>query len=68
MLSRCSCNRDSINKISKQIKCYFKDYDLKTAHKEILIDFDDAEANAFMENFVSNILCGCAFHFMRLAM
>ena len=44
---------------------------MKTAHKEILVDFDDAEANAFMENFVkdvSNILCGCAFHFVKLAM
>jgi len=42
-----------------------------TAHKEILLDFDDGEANAFIENFgmkVSNLLRGCEMHFLRSAM
>ena len=60
-----------LTKLVNNVKCHYKDYDLKTAHKEILVDFDDAEANAFMECFgkdVSNILRGCAVHFVRSAM
>jgi len=43
-------------------------YDVTKAHKEILIDFDDAEANAFVESFgqpISNLLRGCSVHFIR---
>jgi len=32
-------------------------------HKEILLDFDDAESRAFIDTFgepVSNLLCGCS--------
>ena len=35
------------------------------------MDFDDAEANAFVEGFwedMYNILCGCHVHFLRSAM
>ena len=38
---------------------------IKTAHKEILVDFDNAEA---IENDITNILCGCFVHFLRSAM
>ena len=46
-------------------------YDVTKAHKEILIDFDDAEANAFVESFgqpISNLLRGCSVHFVRSAL
>ena len=41
------------------------------AHKEILLDFDEAETNGFKSSFgndVSNVLRGCSVHFLRLAM
>ena len=59
-----------LSKLVKNVKSQHKNYDIKKAHKEILIDFDDAEANAFTENFgdVSNILRGCSVHFLRSAM
>ena len=47
------------------------DYNILTAHKEILLDFDDAEANAFISTFgmeISNLLRGCEVHFLRSAM
>ena len=40
-------------------------------HKEILLDFDDAESRAFMDTFgepISNLLHGCSVHFIRPAM
>ena len=46
-------------------------YDVTKAHKEILIDFADAEANAFVESFgqpISNLLRGCSVHFIRSAL
>ena len=30
-------------------------YDIHTDHKEVLLDFDDAEANAFTDSFGKNI-------------
>ena len=47
------------------------DYNILTAHKEILLDFDDAEANAFISTFgmeISNLLRGCEVHFLHSAM
>ena len=44
------------------------EYNIKTAHKEVLVDYDDAESNAFVASFgqeLSNVLRGCAVHFIR---
>ena len=53
----------SIGKALKVLSCNVKQlhprYELKTAHKEIMLDFDEAEANGFKESFgeeVTNIL------------
>jgi len=57
--------------LSSNVKCFYPRYDLKVVHKEILLDFDEAEANGFKETFgeeVSNILRGCSVHFVRSAM
>ena len=38
--------------------CHDK-YNIKTAHKEVLVDYDDAESNAFVASFgqeLSNVL------------
>ena len=43
-------------------------YDMTKAHKEILLDLDDAEANAFIESFgqsISNLLRSCSVHFFH---
>ena len=43
----------------------------KRHHKEILLDFNEAESNAFSEAFgkeINNILRGCSVHFFRSAM
>ena len=55
-----------LSKLAKNVRSQHKDYDIKKVHKEILVDFDEAEANAFTENFedVSNILHGCSVHFL----
>ena len=40
-------------------------YDVTKAHKEILIDSDDAKANAFVKSFgqpISNLLHGCTLY------
>jgi len=37
-----------------------------TAHKEILVDFDDAETNAFMENFVKDVSTFCIIVLLTL--
>ena len=57
--------------LSGNVKCLHPMYDLKAAHREILLDFDEAEANGFKETFgeeVGNILRGCSVHFVRSAM
>ena len=46
-------------------------YGITTAHKEIILDFDEAEANGFQSSFgnnVSNLFRGCSVHFLRSAM
>jgi len=55
----------------ENVKKKHSEYNISTAHKEILLDFDNAEANAFIDNFgmeVSNRLRGCEVHFLRSAM
>ena len=58
-----------LSKLVNNVKIQCKDYNIKTAHIEILVDFDDAEANAFTESFgndVTNILHGCFVHICGL--
>ena len=60
-----------LSKLVDNVKFFHDEYNIKTAHKEILVDFDDAESNAFVASFgqeLSNVLRGCAVHFMRSAM
>ena len=48
-----------------------KNYNITTSHKEVLVDFADAEANAFQASFgkdVTYILRGCRVHFLRSVM
>ena len=57
--------------LSSNVKQLHPRYELKTAHKEVMLDFDEAEANGFEESFgeeVTNILWGCSVHFLRSAM
>ena len=59
-----------LSKLVENVKLYHSEY-IKTAHKEILVDFDDAESNALVTSFgqeLSNVLRGCAVHFLRSAM
>ena len=51
-----------------QLHC---DYNINRVHKEILLDFDESEAKAFIEHFghsIANILRGCSVHFIRSTM
>ena len=53
------------------VKALHKEYNITRDHKEILLDFDEAESNAFSEAFgkeIKNILRGCSVHFFRSAM
>ena len=57
--------------LSQNVKKLKPDYDINIAHKEILLDFDDAEANAFQDSFgktIFNIMRGCSVHFIFSAM
>ena len=57
--------------LTQNVKRQHKDYDINRMHKEILLDFDDAESRAFMDTFgepISNLLRGCSVHFIRSAM
>ena len=48
------------------VKALYKEYNIARDHKEILLDFDEAESNAFSEAFgkeINNILRGCLVHF-----
>ena len=61
----------ALNVLVENVKKQRNDYDIVAAHKEILLDFDNAEANAFIDTFgmeVSNLLRGCEVHFLRSAM
>ena len=60
-----------LSKLVDNVKLYDSEYSIITAHKEILVDFDDAESNAFVASFgkeLSNVLRGCSVHFLRSAM
>ena len=53
--------------LTTNVKRYYPTYDIKKDHKEILLDFDDAEANAFCLAFgekVTNLIPGCSIHFL----
>jgi len=61
----------ALSVFSSNIKQFFTRYKLTSAHKEILLDFAESEANAFEESFdsgVRNLLRGCSVHFIRSAM
>jgi len=56
-----------VNNVKKQQPLY----NIHTTHKEVLLDFDNAEANTFVDSFgenITNIIRGCSVHFMRSAM
>ena len=57
--------------LSRLVKTLYKEYNIARDHKEILLDFDEAESNAFNEAFgkeINNILRGCSVHFLHSAM
>ena len=57
--------------LTTNVKRHFPSYDIKKDHKEIMLDFDDAEANAFRLAFgeeMTNVIRGCSVHFIRSAM
>ena len=52
----------ALSVLSNHAKKFYPSYDITTAHKEILLDFDEAEANGFQTSFgnnVSNLFRGC---------
>ena len=56
-----------VNNVTKQHPLY----DIHTDHREVLLDFDDAEANAFIDSFgknITNLIRGCSVHFMWSSM
>ena len=61
----------ALSVLTHNVKRQYKDYDINRMHKEILLDFDDAESRAFIDTFgepISNLLRGCSVHFIRSAM
>ena len=53
------------------VKEYVNTYSIITAHKEILLDFNDAEASGFRDAFgaeITNLFGGCYVHFIRSSM
>ena len=61
----------ALTELSQNVKDYVPTYNIKLAHKEILLDFDEAEANGFREAFrteIANLLRGCSVHFIRSAL
>ena len=61
----------ALSKLECNIKTLYKEYNISRDHKEILLDFDEVESNAFVEAFgkeIGNILRGCSVHFFRSAM
>ena len=61
----------ALSVLTHNVKNHEPIYDIRKAHKEILLDFDDAEANSFQESFGNNVMSlirGCSVHFMRSAM
>ena len=61
----------ALSELSQNVKDYVPNYNIKVAHKEILLDFDVAEANGFHEAFgveIANLFRGCSVHFIRSAL
>ena len=61
----------ALSVLSNHVKKFYLSYDITIAHKEILLDFDEAEANGFQSSFgnnVSNLFRACSVHFLRSAM
>ena len=58
--------------LAGNVKKQYKNYNITTSHKEILVDFADAEANAFQASFgkedASCILRGSCVHALQSAM
>ena len=57
----------ALSKLESNVTSMYKDYNIGEKHKEILLDFDDAEANGFTQAFgksIANILRGCSVHFL----
>jgi len=53
------------------VKEYISTYNVTMAHKEILLDFDEAEASGFRDAFgeeITNLFRGCSVHFIRSSM
>ena len=62
---------NALSKLECNVKSLYKEYEIGEKHKEILLDFDDAEVNAFTQAFgadIANIIQGCSVHFLRSAM
>ena len=45
----------ALSKLECHIKTLYKEYNISSDHKEILLDFDEAESNAFVETFGKEI-------------
>ena len=53
----------ALPKLDSNVTSMYKDYNIGEKHEEILLDFDDAEANSFTQAFgksIANILQGCS--------
>jgi len=49
--------------LTRNVKNHVPTYDITNAHKEILLDFNEGESNAFQESFgnkVASLIRGCA--------
>ena len=58
--------RKALSRLDCNIKTLYKEYNIARDNKEILLDFDEAECNAFSKAFgkeINNILQGCSVHF-----
>jgi len=66
----CSIGK-ALSVFTQNVKNQEPTYDIRNVHKEILLDFDNAEANAFQESFgetIMSLIRGCSVHFMQSAM
>ena len=61
----------ALSTLVRNVKEYVNTYDITTTHKEILLDFDEAEASGFRDAFgeeITNLIRGCSVHFIRSSM
>jgi len=57
---------NALSRLECHVKNLYKEYNISWDHKEILLDFDEVESNAFTEAFgkkIRNILRGCSVYF-----